>query len=250
MLSNNKGFTLVELLLVVVIIGLGLAVIVPRAWRANIDTKYGLVRQNCSELASFAHEWSEGQLLAQNATTSTATADAYYTSLTQDTSPSAYTSTDGVWVADQSGTTNWGVSGAGGTVGNQGSTPGTIVIPGRFMDDAATAATAPETVVEGIIPPEKVIRNPFNEVSVFQSSNDPSTGGVPIPGAIACAVITDPDAAGLAWHYYAFLYQGTDSTDINFGGYGPDTGQTFYAGQDTVSVPGMRNGIFMARVRP
>jgi len=44
---NQKGFTLIELLLVVVIIGILLSVIVPRAWRANIDAKYGLVRQNC-----------------------------------------------------------------------------------------------------------------------------------------------------------------------------------------------------------
>ena len=51
--KDNRGFTLIEILLVVVIIGLMLAVIVPRAWRANIDAKYGLVRQNCSELATF-----------------------------------------------------------------------------------------------------------------------------------------------------------------------------------------------------
>ena len=59
---NNKGFTLIEILLVVVIIGIMLAVIVPRAWRANIDTKYGLVRQNCSELASFGMLWAENQI--------------------------------------------------------------------------------------------------------------------------------------------------------------------------------------------
>ena len=56
-LTKQKGFTLIEILLVVVIIGLMLAVIVPRAWRANIDSKYGLVRQNCSELASFGSQW-------------------------------------------------------------------------------------------------------------------------------------------------------------------------------------------------
>jgi len=247
MMKDEKGFTLIELLLVVVIIGLMLAVIVPRAWRANIDAKYGLVRQNCSELASFAQEWAEGQLLAQNESSSTATMDDYFATLIKTNTTAGAWTAGGAWLADQGSTTNWGISGAGGTVGNQGSTAGNIAILGRYASDNTTTDTVPETVVEGVIPPEKVLRNPFNEVNVFQSSNDPSAN--PVVGAIACAGIAETDASSNTWHYYAFLFQGTDST-----GYAIDPaagdGTSFYAGQASNSIAGMRNGIFMARLRP
>ena len=62
-MRNEKGFTLIELLLVVLVIGFMLAVIVPRGLRANTDAKYNLVRQNGSELASYANDWIEQQTL-------------------------------------------------------------------------------------------------------------------------------------------------------------------------------------------
>ena len=249
MMKNNKGFTLIELLLVVVIIGLMLAVIVPRVWRANIDSKYGLVRQNCSELASFAQEWTEGQLLAQNATVSTAMADSYYATLT---GVSAWTNQTAAWIALQTGTTNWGIAGAGGLTGQSGSTAGEISVTGRWMDATKTGTgTVPETVVEGIIPPEKVLRNPFNEANVFQRPNDPIDAGAPVTGAIAFATITEQGGGGTndLWHYYAFLYQGTDSTTRTLTTGGNATATTFYAGQDLETISGMRNGIFAARLR-
>jgi prepilin-type N-terminal cleavage/methylation domain-containing protein len=221
--NSEKGFTLIELLLVVVIIGLMLAVIVPRAWRANIDAKYGLVRQNCSELASFGQEWAENQLLAQNESISTATVDAYLTTLA--IGAAAWSSSSFAWVADTA--TNWRAA--------------AVVVAGRSIapttSTAALVAAVPEVVVEGIIPPEKVIRNPFNEVSVFQTPNFPTA--TPITGAIAC--VTQDDAP---FHYYSFLFQGTDNTAITGGG------TTFYAGQDETTLTGARNGIFFARVSP
>ena len=242
----QKGFTLIELLLVVVIIGLMLSVIVPRAWRANIDAKYGLVRQNCSELASFGQEWAENQLLAQNESLSTATVDQYLATLTKATAAAAAWAAGSTWVgADPTVVTNWSISGAGGTAAN---TPGEISILGRTMD-GATFDIPPEATVEGIMPPEKVIRNPFNEVNVFQTSNDPLTTGSSITGAIACGTILDAGPGGVGtgddWHYYGFVFQGTDVTTNTL-----QTPTSFYAGQDDSTLAGLRNGIFFARLRP
>ncbi|MDY0222313.1 MAG: prepilin-type N-terminal cleavage/methylation domain-containing protein [Desulfobacterium sp.] len=250
MRRNNweKGFTLIELLLVVVIIGLMLSVIVPRAWRANIDAKYGLVRQNASELASFGQEWAENQLLAQNESVSTATIDDYLFTLSKRaTAAGIWVNTAATWVADQANT-NWSFSGAGGTAATASNLPGNIFVRGRTTSTVLSpTGQVPETTVEGIIPPEKVIRNPFNEVNVFQSPNDPLTAGSVVTGAILCGTISDDGAAGGVdqWHYYGFLFQGTDSTTNTVN---QDT--SFYSGMGISSLAGLRNGIFFARVRP
>ena len=242
---HRKGFTLIEILLVVVIIGIMLAIIVPRAWRANIDTKYGLVRQNCSELASFGQQWAEIQLLAQDEQTSTATMDNYLLSLATPGSAQTYPTGSflSTWVA-YTPTSNWN---------KRGWATLPIDIPGRKMP-VDIAKENPETSVEGIIAPEKIPRNPFNEVSVFQLSNDPDNQGTPVVGAVACGtieeIITSGGGAGAGqdiWHYYALVFQGTDNTTINLTGV---TDTTVHAGQNVDTIEGLRNGVFMARVRP
>ena len=233
-MRNRKGFTLIEILLVVVIIGIMLAVIVPRAWRANIDSKYGLVRQNCSELASFGMQWAEIQLLAQDESNSWATMDDYLATLA--TGATAWANFSAVWVADTGNSSNWN---------KLGFAVGPIVVNGRVMPNAITTEVAPEACVEQIIAPEKIPRNPFNETSVFQIANDPITAGTPVVGAIACATVLDSQGGGDDWHYYAFLFQGTDNLTNAL-----NDDASFHAGQGVNSVNAQRNGIFMSRIRP
>lgn len=222
-IRKEKGFTLIELLLVVVIIGLMLAVIVPRAWRANIDTKHGLVRQAASELASFGNEWAEQQMAAQTEASSSTILNYFYT-LSGTTAPAAASR---AWIPDVAG--NWVGAGYAWKV----VAPRTPV--GRSI--------APETTVAGIITPEKHPRNPFSGASYFTSGNDVGGAGTVIPGAIACCNL-DEGAGGGNYHYFAFLWQGTDSTTTGIG-----LTTTYYAGQDPTTTGGLRNGVFFARAR-
>jgi len=212
--NKRKGFTLIEILLVVVIIGIMLAVIVPRAWRANIDTKYGLVRQNCSELSSFAMEWAENQIEGADPAT-TATLNNYLASLT---APAAAS-----WVGAGAATSsNWNNNNA------------------TRVDITGRVPVKPETSVFGITPPDKQPRNPFNGASVFNASNDASAGGgTIIAGAIRCGTAADATGGG-GWNYYAFVFLGTDSQLIT----------DFHAAQDAGTLEGLRNGVFLARVKP
>lgn len=226
-LSNARGFTLIELLLVVVIIGLMLAIIVPRAWRANIDSKYGLVRQNCSELASWGQLWAEDQMEASVEYNSTCVIYNYLRSLCSSSTGATALS---MWVANTNAN-NWRLP----------LTP-MINIAGRVT---GTGAIGPvESKVEDMVPPEKMPRNPFNGASVFSPANYPS-GAIPIPGAIACGMDIDPSRLPAnSWAYFAFVFQGTDSTSTTLSA--ADI-TTFHAGMQSREITGLRNGIFFAR---
>jgi hypothetical protein len=215
---------------VVVIIGILLAVIVPRAWRANIDAKYGLVRQNATELASFASQWAESQMEAQDLA-STAKLVAYYSSLAfNEAGPvgnggSPYET----WIADST-VSNWN-NGVATRVG----------ISGRYVGTAAAVTNVGvEATVEDLVPPERLPRNPFSGSNVFR--DEPATSTF-IPGALACGKSQDASADG-NWAYYALVFQGTDSTS---GDVADDA--SFHAGMGTQSLAGLRNGIFMARIQ-
>jgi prepilin-type N-terminal cleavage/methylation domain-containing protein len=226
-MNKEKGFTLIEILLVVVIIGIMLAVIVPRAWRANIDSKYGLIRQTCSELASFASLWTEQNIESQDET-STAKALDYYCSLAGFPGPNPVV--DGwisnAWIASTA-TNNWAIGGSG-----------YVTVPGRLMNGVAAS---PSMRVEALVPPEKLQRNPFNGVSVFASPNYPTA--TPVTGAIAFG--GNGESSG-QWIYFALIFAGTDSTAVSVGGTEVN-GTSFHAGMSG-SLPGLRNGVFVARL--
>jgi len=210
--AQNKGFTLIEILLVVVIIGLMLAVIVPRAWRANVDTKYNLVRQNCNELASFGMEWVEQQMQAQPEDKGTRMLD-YLLSLAR------------FCVADPA--SNW--------TGAPVLLPPPVPVANQLI---------PETTVDKIVPPDKVPRNPFNGVSVFGSPNNPNALGTTVAGAIGCGWANDNTTPGVTYQYFAFIWEGTGSTWAGF-----NVAGSWHAGQDGDALAGLRNGVFFARTR-
>ena len=68
MLKKTRGFSLIELLLVLTIFGIALAMIVPRAFRAQNDAKFGQVRQQGSEIAGYVMAWAADQVRAQQST--------------------------------------------------------------------------------------------------------------------------------------------------------------------------------------
>jgi prepilin-type N-terminal cleavage/methylation domain-containing protein len=227
---QKKGFTLIEILLVVVIIGIMLAVIVPRAWRANIDTKYGLVRQNCAELASFAHQWVEDGLQSQDSEMSEAKSLHYYWSLCGNMGWTTLGDSQD-WIAGDGGTANSAWSNV---------SAGRRLVLGRYMPGSTTPpGLAPEAWVASLVPPEKIIVNPFNGLNVFTSGNYPSSS--PVTGAIAAGMALEDADSG--YYYVGLVFQGTDSTTT---GLTDDT--SFHAGMNT-DVPGLRNGVFVARIR-
>lgn len=244
-IMDERGFTLIELLLVVVVMGLMLAVIVPRGQRATTDVKYSIVRQNASELASFANGWVEQEMLAQDDTQlsrSTSTRGDYLTSLTTSLADGLTKGTkSATWIADNSRIrSNWNTHNLGA------GTSGGVGVQGRKINGADKIL--PETTVEGIIEPGKIPLNPFSATSVFNIQNNPvhnTSTGVVAPGAIACGQDTDKSITNST--YVALIFQGTDSTTTANADHSPTINKaSFHAGMDE-SISGLRNGVFMSR---
>ena len=171
---KHRGFTLIEIMLVIVIIGVMVAVIIPRALRANVDTKYNLVRQAAAELGKWGVTWAERQVEIQTEADTCGLND-YVGTLVGFTGNS---------------NTNWPVPTGGGSP----------------VDPAGSCRGAANTIpnaVEEITPQDVVLRNPFNGVAYFSPVHDGSTA---TPGMLYLASVS----SGSFSHYY-FVFTGTDS---------------------------------------
>ncbi len=209
-----------ELLVVFVIIGVILTFLIPRAYRASVESKYQLVRQTATELASWANEWAEKELETQPPE-AISNLNNYMETLGDNNAA------DGAiidWVAETDNTSNWQA------VGREN-------VSGRMTGSSGGSDTPPDTSVKDIMPQAKILTNPFNGLSVFSSGNLPTANA--ITGAIGCAYFFDPGG----YNYFALVFQGTESSGFT-------TENAFYAGQADDSLEGLRNGIFIARLMP
>jgi type II secretory pathway pseudopilin PulG len=224
--ETAEGFTLLELIWVAGIIGLLIAIIVPRAIRARVTAKYTLVSDNCVTLGSFAAQWAEKSIQAQSENTSTARLPDYYASLVGQAA--AGTAGQG-WVADQGNNNWWSAPGV----------PGPIGIAGRNVDTVGNNL-APEDTVAQLITSRKAPTNPFNGVNVFFSQANLPGGNQVVPGAIALGYVQD---ANNIFHF-SFVFQGTDSSST-----GLNQATSFHSGQNITTLQGLNNGVFMAELR-
>ncbi len=174
--SPNSGFTLIEVILAVVVIGIMIAIIVPRAQRANVDAKYAGVRQAAAEIGRWGMDWATRNLESQEVDAS-CNLDNYVATLVGYVGDTD----DPNWIAVNDPLTDIGSC--------------------RFGTSGINYSVA------DIIPPDSQPRNPFNALSYF-NTNGGNDGSRPQAGLLYLAVV-DHDGAN---HYY-FVYTGTDSED-------------------------------------
>ncbi len=233
---QDAGFTLIEILLVVTIIGVMLAVIVPRAHRATIDAKYNLIRQGATEVASYALEWAEKGIQSQDSATSTATIRNYLASLAGERGAYYAATGDnrGEWLAGHlSNRSNWNPNAAN-----------LNYVYGRVNTVGGSPNQRPPVAVEALMPSQDIPINPFNGVSYFSAPNDPNAAGNTVTGALSCLGYRQSNGFVL----FSLCFQGTDSTGSN--SMPAARAGIFYAGQGAGnSVVALRNGVVIAEER-
>ena len=204
LIKSKAGFSLLEILVVLGIVGILFAIILPRAWRAKTDASYSLIRQAAVELGSWAMEWSERNVDAQ-AEADTCTQNDYVSTLV------GYT------------------GGKNGVTNNNWF--GTTSVPASGCRAAAMTFT-----VADIMPEENQPRNPFTGLAYLHVSHD---GSRTEAGLLYLAML--PDAEG--FNNYHFLFTGVEPVSVTdwHAGMGDGLPPTF---------AGLRNGVFVARLKP
>ena len=214
-MERMKGFTLIEVVLVTAIIGVLLAVVVPRAWRANVDAKYGTLRQMTVAIGGTAQEWAQGQLNTQP-TASTAILHAYFDTLVgspgTDEGAPGYVSDPGL---------NW--TGAAVDVDGRKNTPTGSDLP-------------PTAVVRDLVAPDAALRNPFTGIELLRA--EATAGNRMQQGALAAGWAENENGM----RYYALIWHSSETIPPG------NTDLRWYAGQGQ-TLAGLRNGVMFAQVR-
>ncbi len=175
---TNRGFTLLEIVLVTGIVLVLLAVIVPQAIRINNSSKYNLVQQAAAEIGKWGLEWGERNLESQDAA-DTCVLNDYINSLSN------------VYVGDLNNG-NW-----------------VNVSTNIVCRTSAPVQYSVATMVDAARQP----RNPFNGLSYF-SSNGGNDGSTLSAGLLYLASFTENTPSSPTLHYH-FVYTGTDSLNAN-----------------------------------
>ena len=177
LLRRDRGFTLLEIVLVTGIVVVLVATIVPLAIRVNNSSKYSLVRQAAAEIGKWGIEWGERNLESQDAA-DTCVLNDYISTLSN------------AYVGDPVNS-NW------------------LIVNNGTIGACRNSADVQYSVAE-MIDPARQPRNPFNGLSYF-SSNGGNGGGTMSSGLLYLARFTEA-AVSPTDHYY-FVFTGTDSAN-------------------------------------
>ena len=189
---RRKGFSMMEIVLVVVIIGVMLLIIVPRAARVREDAKFNSVRQEAAELAKWGNIWAERAVETQDSTV-------YCTKIN-------FVNT--LWTASE--TTGYT---ADGTNTNWTAPSGSQ--PSQVATCSSSTNFRPRNTVQEIMPTEQTLRNPFTGINYFEAQNNGNVAGaIMLYGA---ASTKDPGY----WEYY-LIFRG--KTGSWFGSMNTDLG--------------------------
>ena len=191
----EEGFTLIEVILTLVVIGTLIGIILPRAQRAKVDAKYIGVRQAGVEIGRWGMDWATRNLESQDPGASC--------------NLNSYVATLEGFVGDVD-TPNW-------------TRPKGQAIANDPLTTACNRDPGINNVVADLIPADSQPKNPFNGASYFGTggANDGSK-------ASAGQLYLGSVFIEKAQHYY-FVYSGTgsDKNDQWYAGMGDDTNFTY-----------------------